>query len=489
MGRPHRADRAALEAFQLRRLRALVRHAHDHVPFYRRRFEAARFDPEQMRSLADLERIPIIDKEDLREAGTDCIADDVDRSLLIARPTSGTTSLPFDVWRTRGEVKLLTAIALRRLHLHGIHIRDHRVVVKSPEPGMTGGPEPNPIHARLGFNPRVGVDATHSRDRIVARLRELRPDVISGWSQALADTASILRDEDREVLRPRLICPGGETLSVRARALIAEGFRAPILDRYAADEIMQMADECRAGGRFHLIESTGLFEVVTDAGGTRALPGESGELLLTGFFSWSMPFIRYRIGDRVTAGELGCPCGAQVATLLRVEGRTHGHVRASGRPQDPPLRARPAVSWPRCRGCRSTSSRRSRSTACVLRLMPLPVAAPPLDAAAELERRIAQRSIASVEGALRDRRRHRAPPRRQVPLLCSALSGARNVGGRAVLGANSKLASGANGKHHSRSQLAQVERHQLAAAADVAALRVARRWRWPGSTAGPPGRR
>ena len=56
--------------------------------------------------------------------------------------------------------------------------------------------------------------------------------------------------------------------------------------------------------------------------GTRALPGESGELLLTGFFSWSMPFIRYRIGDRVTAGELGCPCGARVSTLLRIEGRT-----------------------------------------------------------------------------------------------------------------------------------------------------------------------
>ena len=387
MGRPHRADRAALEAFQLRRLRALVRHAHDHVPLYRRRFEAARFDPEQVRSLADLERIPIIDKEDLREAGTDCIADNVDRSLLIARPTSGTTSLPFDVWRTRGEVKLLTAIALRRLHLHGIHIRDHRVVVKSPEPGMAGGPEPNPIHARLGFNPRVGVDATHSRDRIVARLRELRPDVISGWSQALADTASILRDEDREVLRPRLICPGGETLSVRARALIAEGFRAPILDRYAADEIMQMADECRAGGTFHLIESTGLFEVVTDAGGTRALPGESGELLLTGFFSWSMPFIRYRIGDRVTAGELGCPCGARVATLLRVEGRTMDMFELPGGRRihpcvlDLPLLAE--VPW-----LQKYQFAQESLDRVVLRLMPLPVAAPPLDAAAELERRI-----------------------------------------------------------------------------------------------------
>ena len=408
MGRPHRAERATLEAFQLRRLRALVRHAYDHVPFYRRRFEAARFEPEQVRSLADLERIPIVDKEDLREAGTDCIADDVDRSRLIARPTSGTTGLPFDVWRTRGEVKLLTAIALRRLHMHGIHVRDHRVVVKSPEPGMTGGPEPNPIHARLGFNPRVGVDATHSRDRIVARLRELRPDVISGWSQALADTASILRDEDREVLRPRLICPGGETLSVRARALIAEGFRAPILDRYAADEIMQMADECRAGGTFHLIESTGLFEVVTDARGTRALPGESGELLLTGLFSWSMPFIRYRIGDRVTAGELGCPCGAAVPTLLRIEGRTMDLFELpDGRRIHPYLLDVPLLAEvPWLQKYQFVQQSRDRVA---LRLMPLPAATPPPGAAADLERRIANdRSLPwTVRCEIVDRIEHR----------------------------------------------------------------------------------
>src|SRR5688572_5406806 len=116
LGHPERADRATLEAFQLRRLRALVRHANDHVPFYRRHFAKARFDPEQMRSLADLERIPPIAKDELRLAGTECFADNVDLAGLIARSTSGTTGIPFDVLRTRDEVKLLTLIALRRLH-------------------------------------------------------------------------------------------------------------------------------------------------------------------------------------------------------------------------------------------------------------------------------------------------------------------------------------------------------------------------------------
>ena len=117
MGWPHRADRATLEAFQLRRLRALVRHAWDHVPFYRRWFERAGVAPDQIRTLADLERVPIVDKEDFRQAGADAVADDVDRSTLIPRLTSGTSGVPFEVLRTRDEVKLLTGIALFVLRL------------------------------------------------------------------------------------------------------------------------------------------------------------------------------------------------------------------------------------------------------------------------------------------------------------------------------------------------------------------------------------
>jgi phenylacetate-CoA ligase len=390
LGRPHRADPAEIEAFQLRRLRALVRHAWDHVPFYRRRFEAARFAPDQLGSLADLERIPLVDKEELRAAGTDAIADNVDRRKLIGRFTSGTSGVPFEVLRTRDEVKLLTAIALRRLHQHGIRARDHRVVVKSPEPGMSGGPEPNPIHARLGFNPRRGVDATQSRDRIVARLRELRPDVISGWAQTLADTAAVLTDEDRELIRPRLICPGGETLSVRARALIAAGFRAPILDRYGADEIMQMADECRVGSTWHLIESTGLFEVIGDAAGTRARPGESGEMVVTGLFSWSMPFIRYRIGDRVTAGDRSCPCGARVPTFLRLEGRTMDLFDLpDGRRIHPSTLDLPFLAEvPWLQKYQFVQQSLDRVT---LRLMPLPGSTPPAGAATSIEHELAAR--------------------------------------------------------------------------------------------------
>jgi phenylacetate-CoA ligase len=386
---PESADRDALEGFQLRRLRALVQHAHDHVPFYRRHFAKARFDPRQLRSLADLERIPTVEKDELRLAGPDCVADNVDRSGLIARHTSGTTGIPFEVLRTRDEVKLLTVIALRRLHRHGVRFRDRRTVVKSPEPGMPGMPgtlAPQPLHARLGWNPRWGADATRSRREIVGHLRELRPDVISGWAQALADVAAVLTDEDREHIRPRLIAPGGEILSVRARALIGASFRVPIVDRYGADEMMQMADECRTGRSFHLIESSGLLEVLTQQG-RAALPGETGEFVITSFFSWSMPFIRYRMADVVTAGEPRCACGARLRTIQRIEGRTidcftlRDGRRVHPRGLDVPLLA--DVGWLHKYQFVQESRESVR-----LRMIPLDGSPPSAETVADLERRV-----------------------------------------------------------------------------------------------------
>ena len=202
--------------------------------------------------------------------------------------------------------------------------------------------------------------------------------------------------------------------------------------------------------------------------GTRALPGESGELLLTGFFSWSMPFIRYRIGDRVTAGELGCPCGARVSTLLRIEGRTDRPLRAPRRSASPSLCARRAAA--RRRGLAAEVPVRAgvRATASSLRLMPLPGAAPPPDAAADLERRIASEHSLPWRCAARSSTDIEHRPGGKFRLLCSAPSASRRSVGRLT------SAGGAASACRRRRP---------------AALRGARRWRWPGSTAGPPGRR
>lgn len=104
-----------LEAVRVRRLRALVHHAYDQVPYYRRMFESAGLGPEDIRRPEDLRHLPVSSREALRAAGEDRLARDADPASGIFVTTSGSTGKPFPVYYTRHEDRLRRALDLRSI--------------------------------------------------------------------------------------------------------------------------------------------------------------------------------------------------------------------------------------------------------------------------------------------------------------------------------------------------------------------------------------
>lgn len=62
------ASRDELTALQLERLKWSLRHAYDHSPVYRRKFDEAGVHPDDLTTLADLSRFPFTTKSDLRDS-------------------------------------------------------------------------------------------------------------------------------------------------------------------------------------------------------------------------------------------------------------------------------------------------------------------------------------------------------------------------------------------------------------------------------------
>ncbi len=83
-----------IRRLQLDRLRALLFHAHENCPFYRRRFEQVGFAPGLVRSLEDLRALPPLEKADIQEHGPDLIVRNWPRSDLIRNQTGGSTGTP-----------------------------------------------------------------------------------------------------------------------------------------------------------------------------------------------------------------------------------------------------------------------------------------------------------------------------------------------------------------------------------------------------------
>lgn len=315
-------SRERIAAFQVQRLRALVRHAAARVPYYGALYERAALRPEAIRSLDDVERIPLTSRADLQDAApADVIARGIEVDQLVERRSSGSSGRPFSIRRTSLEERLLHAFRLRALFARGLRLTDRRVSVQArsgTDPPGPGRPLA-PFYMRLGLLERYVVDCLGELEWIRARIGELEPDILGGYPGTLACVADSLTTGDRERIHPRFMTSGGEALTPDLRRRITEGFRARVFDMYGSHEFNLIAAECPETGRLHVIEGSVLVEVLRE--GRPAAVGEAGELVGTALHSLAMPFIRYRLGDLVTRGETGCPCGAAGSTLLSVQGR------------------------------------------------------------------------------------------------------------------------------------------------------------------------
>jgi phenylacetate-CoA ligase len=307
-------SRTQLQQYQAARLRALVRHASNNVPFHRRRLHAAGVDWRLIRTIDDLARIPWYDRREIREAAPeDLLADGTNCATLTERHTSGTSGQPMTIRRTHIEERLLHAFRLRTMFAYGLHFRDQRMGLRH-ENRMENAP-----WARLGFLRYHSVRAYDGVKSLRTRFLSLRPEVVEGWAASLAELAGEITAEDRQTHSPRFIAAGAEPVTPDRRRRIETGFGARVYDVYGSEEFNLIAAECPHTGLLHITEAAVVVEVLRD--GSPVLPGETGEVVVTALHSYAMPFLRFRLGDVARLGPAPCPCGAPFATLAGLEGR------------------------------------------------------------------------------------------------------------------------------------------------------------------------
>jgi phenylacetate-CoA ligase len=376
-------DRAEIEAFQARRFRALIRHAYARVPYYRGLFDRAGLRPGDIRGLADLPLVPLTSRADLQGLSPrDVVAGRFGSKKLVVHLTSGSSGQPLSVRRTWFEEWLLQAHRLQVLFHLGLRVTDRRVAVVYLANGK-------PVRrVRAGLLRYEEIDCFSPPAVLLARLRELRPDVLRGYPATLSWLVGHLTDADRERIRPKLVVTDSEMMTADMRTRIREGFGARVFDFYDSHEFNVIAWECAPGGSYHVSDASILVEVLRD--GRPAEPGEEGELVATALHSFAMPFIRYRLGDLVRRGPSGCACGAPNSTLAEIQGRTFDRFELpNGRSIHPYSLSTALVrSAPWLRQFQIVQERSDRIR---LKLVPMEGSHPPADWSCEMRRAFAER--------------------------------------------------------------------------------------------------
>lgn len=311
-------SRRALRRRQLAQLNRMLAHARARVPYYRAH-PAYRTGP--LRSLAEVARLPVIDKEVLRSRPVEeLLADGSDPGTLPTFRTSGSTGRRVTVVHDhRGHDYHLASCVRRFLATGRYRPTDRLSHIRPFAPPARG-------YQKAGLFRRHVLLTDRPMDEITAELLAARPQVIIGYPVHLRSLLRALGPAELTALRStlRLVMTESELLVPEHRALLEREFGVPVHDEYSAFEVLNIAYEC-LHQRAHLAEDRLFVEILGPDG--RPVPdGGEGRVVVTAFMERAMPLIRYDLGDvgRIDTGP--CPCGRRFRTLRLTAGRVNDAV-------------------------------------------------------------------------------------------------------------------------------------------------------------------
>ena len=315
--------RDALAGLQLTRLKDTIQRAYENVPLYRNRFREAGITPDDIRSLADVAKLPFTVKTDFRDNYPyGLLATPLDEVVRL-HASSGTTGKPIIAPYTAGDVAIFADLMARSLHSAGVRRGD--VMQNAYGYGLfTGGLGFHYGGERLGATV-VPVSSGNTKRQIML-IQDLGTTVITctpSYALVLGETARELGVDLRETKLRLAVC-GAEPWTEAMRTEIEAKTGTSAIDTYGLTEIMGpgVGIECEEKAGMHLWEDHFLVEII-DPVTNQPLPyGEQGELIITTLTKEALPIIRFRTRDLVTLNATPCACGRTMVRMSNVKGRT-----------------------------------------------------------------------------------------------------------------------------------------------------------------------
>lgn len=329
-GRPYRqavSDLVALERAsaeeihrqQGERLRRIVSWAYARSRYYREAFDSARVAPGDIRGLADLRLLPLVDKEALRERGPDFLTSSRPRRGWLHGHTSGTTGSPLSLWYDR-RTCIMTNAADRQQKLWAgatdadwIGLFLGRVIVPTHRQRPPYWRE-NYVQRQVWFSSFHLTDQTLAS--YIAEIRRRRLRFLEGYPSTMFIVARHLLATG-QTLPLQAVFTSSETLHAVQRESIERAFGAPVFDFYGMAERVVFASECERHNGKHLCEGYGLTEIV-DGDGNPVPDGDVGYVVGTSLHNTAMPMLRYRTSDMSAIEPEPCPCGRSFRRLRNI---------------------------------------------------------------------------------------------------------------------------------------------------------------------------
>lgn len=313
-----------IEQIQLEGIKKTVVDCYENVPFYKKSFDEAGFNPYAVETIDDLKKAPFVTKQDLR--------DNYPYGML-ARPlsevkeihmSSGTTGIATVGAYTEHDLKFWGECFARGIRYAG------------------GGPD-DILHVCYGYGLFTGGLGAHygglaagctvipmssgSTERQLRVMRDMGSTIIActpSYAMHLADVAIEKGINPAQDFKLRAGIMGAEPFSDSFRAELERKLGIKALDIYGLTELMGpgVAIECLEQDGLHIAEDHFYCEIIDPVTGENLPDGEWGELVITTLDREASPVVRYRTRDITRILPDTCACGVTHRRIDRLHGRT-----------------------------------------------------------------------------------------------------------------------------------------------------------------------
>jgi phenylacetate-CoA ligase len=324
-------ERQEMLELQNERLQIVVNQAYSNVDFYRRKFDEVGLNPDDIKSLADLKRIPFTTRKDLMENYPYGMFAVPLRDVVRLQFPLGLYGNPIVIGYTREDLKIWRELVARIMV--GVGITEHDIIQVAFNYGLFLGAVRFNQSAEL-IGAAVVPTSIASAEVQIRIMQDFR-------STALASTPSFAlhiieamgkKGIDLRTLSLKIGLFGAEPWPEDVRQVIEENLGIKAYDIYGVMELVEpgVAGECVARAGLHIFEDHFLPEVIDPQTGQVLDGGQEGELVITTLTTSAYPLLRYRTSDVTSLHTERCSCGRTMARMDRVLKRTDEMISVRG---------------------------------------------------------------------------------------------------------------------------------------------------------------
>ena len=310
---------------QEQKLAELIEFAYENVPYYSKLFNTLDLTPGDVTTIEDLEKIPVLTKQTIKENWQDFIPKNINKLRYLNLSTSGSTGRPFKYRVSTDCYERGGGLAYRGWGYAGYELGDKVASIVPHSSIPTPQSRLRKMFCNLLLNSRYYSTFTMSNESMRRYLNSInmwRPSFIKGHASSVYLFARFIRDNNLELkFQPKAIFTNREMLFSGQRKVIEEVFNAQVFDHYGLNDGGISACECEEHCGMHIDMERGILETVDEDG--KQIVNQEGRIIATSLYNYALPFIRYDTGDLGIISSSKCACGRKMSLLKNILGRSN----------------------------------------------------------------------------------------------------------------------------------------------------------------------